>query len=192
MHACTVATLVVLLAVTSTASGEIDRNQFVDREWKVEQLVVPRDWQLSEQRAYPGLLVWAIHRDGPGRITLVAERVTNGVGAREVAEHTRETLSTVGFQVGRVTPHPSGAFLLEVTTPDKKTRLRQGTTVVGDIAYVLTIAAPPNAMTGYTRTFDDTLGHLRLGGPRTLPGPGPTQVETTPDPRQPASQPVHP
>ena len=154
--------LAVALALGSPARAEIERNQFSDREWNVEQLIVPRDWQLNEQRAYPGILVTAVHREGHGRVTLAAERVAGDSGPREYAARTRAILVLLGYKVGRAAPHPSGAYLIEATTPAGDMRLRQGTHVAGGIAYVVTLAAPVTAMPSYNRAFDDVLGHLRL------------------------------
>ena len=157
--------LVLFLLFSKSAHAEIDRNAFVSREWGVLELVAPRDWRLAEMRSYPGILVSAIHRGGPGRMSLAAERVAANTTAETYAKESGSALLRVGYQVTRMITQPSQAVIMEATTEDKTARLRQGIVVADGVAYVLTLAAPATAMPGYVSTFDFTLGHLKIAAP---------------------------
>jgi hypothetical protein len=153
----------VLLASVPSAHAEctVERDAFICPEWGVE-MFVPRDWELSAQASYPGILAAGVHRPGKGRLTLAAQTLQPGDTAKVYAERNRQALKKVGFRVEDLSQHQTGAYVFDAMSPDRKRRLRQGYTTHDGVAYVLTIAAPAQSMKSYLRTFDDTLRGIRF------------------------------
>src|SRR5262245_6360644 len=63
--------LAVLIGGT-TVHAEVDRDLYRSATWGVE-LVAPEGWVLSEQTAYPEILVVATHRESAARLSLAAQ-----------------------------------------------------------------------------------------------------------------------
>lgn len=161
--------LALVLAAAAGAFAEaecvVDRERFTCAEWGVE-LFVPPDWELTSQTAYPGILASGVHKGATGRLTLAAQRVDGAMTAKSYAEHNRKTLKEVGFRVGELTAHPTGAYVLDSLSPDRQRRIRQGYLVAYGTAYVLTLAAPTKSWRSYMRAFDDTLRDLDISAPK--------------------------
>jgi len=155
-------------------AADVDRNVFSNRAWSIEQLVVPREWQLSEQQSYPGILVSAVHRAGEGKITLGAECVEPRVTTENYGEKTRLALAGIHFTVSRL-PAQGEAYVLDAVTHDKQTRLRQAVLVNDGIAYVLTIKAPSKVMPAFARVFEDVLRQMKLESSASGSTSGPTR-----------------
>ncbi|MFH0901588.1 MAG: hypothetical protein V2A73_13250 [Pseudomonadota bacterium] len=153
----TVLAFLLCVLLGQTASAEIDGNRFTDPASQLE-LTVPPDWRLSEHSSYPGILLFAVN--GRARMTLAAESVPDGIAIRSHCELSERTLKKAGFVIRLLAPHPSGAYILDATGPDKKTRVRQGYYIRGGIAYVLTLAAPAVEIRSHYRAFSDTLRSL--------------------------------
>jgi hypothetical protein len=161
-EAATTAALFATLCFVVAARAESDRDVFVSEDWKVA-LELPAGWNWTSQKIYPGILVSAVHRgDGQGRITLAVQRLTAATPdtLRDVVEKSRKTLLAVGFQGGRISSHPSGALILDATAPQRTISVRQAYYVHGDVAYVLSLAAPITTIRSYGRAFDDTLRRM--------------------------------
>jgi hypothetical protein len=152
---------IAALPVDARAECTVDRDAFKCPDWNVE-LFAPLDWELSAQPAYPGVLVSGVHRTGRARMTLAVQKLEPNETAKTYADRNRLALKKVGFRVGELAAHPSGAYLVDATSPDKSRRIRQGYRVHGDVAYILTVGAPSSSLRSYFRAFDDTLRSLRF------------------------------
>lgn len=174
------------LVAPGAGRAEVDRDTFRSTAWSVV-MQVPPDWDLSEQSSYPSILVSGVHRRGGGRLTLAAQRVDAAETVRGYSQRNRDTLEKVGFHIERLAPHPTGAFILDAETPDRRRRIRQGYKVEGGVALILTLAAPADAMGTYRRAFDDTLRNLLVtrhapAGPASAPAPAPAATATAANP----------
>src|SRR4029079_16577351 len=107
-----------LLVAPALVDAEVVGARFRSSTWGVE-LLVPRDWELSEQPSYPRILVRGIEHKGSGRVTLAAQPLAAGDTVRAVAERSAAGLKKSRYAVGAITTHASGAVLLEAQTPDK-------------------------------------------------------------------------
>lgn len=155
----------VLLLVSALApapgAADVDHSHYRSELWGVE-LLVPADWQLAEQQAYPGILVSAWSGDGKARMTLAAERLTTPTTTQGYGNKNRRTLEKIGFRVVYFLAHPSGAHILDAVAPNRRTRMKQAYWVEGDTAFVLSLAAPRQLMRASRRTFEDTLEKVRF------------------------------
>ncbi len=181
----------LFVAAHSTAHADctVDRDAFRCPDWGIE-LYAPLDWELSAQPAYPGILVSGVHRTGRARMTLAVQKLEPDETAKTYADRNRLALKKVGFRVGDMTPHPTGAYLIDATSPDRSRRIRQGYRVHAGMAYVLTIGAPSNSLRAYYRAFDDTLRSIRFDdlAPSTPPDPDPDPDPETPTPETPTPE----
>jgi hypothetical protein len=143
-------------AAPAFADCSADRDRLACPEQGLE-LVVPPDWELTTQTAYPGIVASAVHKAGTGQLTVAAQQVAPDMTAKAFAEKNRATLRKVDFFVGEITAHASGAWLLDSETRDRKRRVRQAYLVNGEVGIVVTLAAPVRAWRTYLRAFDDTL-----------------------------------
>lgn len=177
--AATVTTVAVVAAAISFAPRaaraqdcEIDRDVVRCAAEGVE-MTRPNGWELTPHVAYPGVLVYALHRGAGGRLTLAMQEVPPASPAsatiddspRQPAERTRRTLAQVGFKVGRITSHPTGALVFESVTPDGARMVRQAFLARSGRVYILTLAAPRDVMPSYVRAFDDALRSLSFRTP---------------------------
>lgn len=169
-----------------------DREVFVSIEWLVE-LELPSGWSWSAQATYPGLLVAAVHRSQAGaRMTLAVEHTPAGDTGRGAVEKARTALLAAGFLGGRILPHPSGALVLDVTTGDQRTSVRQATYHHHGNTYVLTLAAPLANVRQLARGFDATLRRMVDGVRRRHQEITPVAdvvKEPAPAPKEPAPKP---
>jgi hypothetical protein len=163
--------LAATIVLLSLSTAEIARADcIVDRDivrcaaWQVDWLR-PEGWELSEQASYPGLLVAAVHKKGGGRMTLAAEKLsTPDETVQHYAARNRTAMKNVGFKLGLLTHHATGALVQEVVAADGVTRVRQGFFVHDGYAYVITLAAPAETMHSYVRAFDDALRNVSFRG----------------------------
>jgi hypothetical protein len=177
--------LAVVGVIALAARAEVDRDTYRSRTWGVE-MVVPADWELTEQQSYPGILVSAMGRQGGGRMTLAAQTVEAGETARHYAEVNRATLLKLGYRVEPLTAHASGAILLRAETPSRKRRIRQAYLVRETRAFILTLAYAIDGGRSHERAFDDTLRSIVLKRPA---GDEATSSSTGADAGPPASAP---
>src|SRR6185295_17196182 len=155
---CFVIGLISLAA--AQAFAESDR-EYRSEEWQVA-VDFPAGWSASAEPAYPGIVVRAVPTGGSRvQMTLAVQRVPEATTTtRSYIDQNRTTLQKIGFQGGRVSAHPSGALILDATAPDRTTSIRQAYFVLGDTAYVLTLAAPLTTVRSYGRAFDDTMRRM--------------------------------
>ncbi len=165
------------------AGAEIFGNTFRSGEWGVE-LTVPRGWELSEQRSYPGIIARAFEHKSGAHLLLAAERAAAGESARSYAERAQKDLVRVGYRVTGLATREGGAIVMDSTTPDKKRLLRQAYLVEGRVAYVLTVAVKAEAVRGSRpfEAFDEAMRTLTVSPP----------AEPDAGPAAPASQPAEP
>lgn len=184
--------LAIAVVDATPAYAVSDREAFLAPEWGVE-LELPGGWSWSAQATYPGVIVAAVHRTQAGaRMTLAVEKTRGTATGREVVEKARTALIAAGFLGGRILPHPSGALVLDVTTPDRKTSVRQATYLHHGNTYVLTLAAPLASVRQLARGFDATLRRMVDGvrrHPTTSAAVAPTTQPTEPSPSPMPSKP---
>jgi hypothetical protein len=179
---------VVLSALVAIARADVDRNIYRSATVGIE-LVFPADWAVSGAPSYPYLLASAIDRTLGGRMTLSLEHLHDGEKLRDAAERNRNTLKKVGFKAPQqsLAPHPTGALVFEVVTPDGKGAVRQAYRQFeeGGPIFVITLAAPRENMQRYRRAFDDSLRGLtrtQVTSPRPATPPPATTPPAATDP----------
>src|SRR5690606_12314730 len=92
------AALAALAAAAPMALAAIEGDQFESSTWRV-QMTAPANWQLTEQTAYPSLLLRLERRDPRGLMLLGAEKVAAGTSTRDYAKQVSEKLEALRFQV---------------------------------------------------------------------------------------------
>ena len=149
----------LLVIATSVSSAEIEGEEFISEAWRI-QLTAPKNWQLTEQTAYPNILLRIERRDPKGVILLAAERVT-GIKTQEYAIEVVKRLEGLGFKTRAPSLHATtGAFVIDFD--NGKAFLRQALLVVDDIGYSLTLSAPDARIRGqHLRAFEAVLRGLR-------------------------------
>src|SRR5262249_6850913 len=132
-----IAALTVSLTVTvaaPSARAEIFGNTYRSADFGVE-ITVPRGFELSEQRAYPGLLARAFEHTTSARLSLVAQRVLADETARAYADRNVRSLRKLGYKVNGTTTGASGATIVDAVSPDGKHAIRQAYVVQDPLAY---------------------------------------------------------
>lgn len=166
------AAAVAVIAATATAGlAEIQGDQFESSKWRVA-MTAPVNWQLTEQTAYPSLLLRLERRDPRGLMLLGAEKVAAGTSTKDYVEGVRERLGELRFEVRAAQLHTTtGAAIIDF---DNGTAfLRQALLVKGTIAYSLTLSAADARTRGsHLRAFDAALRSIRP-----LRGPAPADDE---------------
>jgi len=161
--------LVLVLVLTTLAPrpavAEIDRDQYRSSDHSVE-LIVPEGWVLSNHRSYAQTLVIAVRRDSPGQMILSMFPEPAGMTLRQYCEHTRRVLHTLRYRSNPLSEHSSGALIIDATTPDSKTLVRQAYQEHAGRIYVLTLAVPAALMPAYQDGFDQTLRNMRFFAPK--------------------------
>lgn len=150
--------LLVVIA-SSPSSAEIDGDEFFSEEWRI-QLTAPTNWLLTEQTAYPNILLRIERRDPGGVILLAAERVT-GVRTQDYAREVNKRLEKLGFKTRAPALHATtGAYVTDFD--NGKAFLRQAVLVIDGIGYSLTLSAPDVRTRGqHVRAFESALRELR-------------------------------
>jgi hypothetical protein len=170
-----------LVAIPLVASAEVYNGNFRSALYPVE-LTVPREWELSEQASYPGILVYATHHKYGGRMTLAAQKLAADETLKAYVEKNERALKKVGYQIAPMTAcRASEASMLGGTTKDKSRRVVQAYLEHEGIAYVLTIASAPDAMRSYMGAFCDTLGSVVFSATSSA-GPDGAVVPSPPQP----------
>jgi hypothetical protein len=169
-RACALLLAAAALAAGQPARGEIFGNTFRSVELGVE-LTVPRGWELSDQRSYPGIIARAFEHTGGARLSLAVQELRPGETARAYVERNATSLRRLHYRVAGMSTNAEGAILLDGATADTKRALRQAYVVRNGFAYILTLASAPDAMRFYGRAFDDTLRSMTLAPEAPAPAP---------------------
>jgi hypothetical protein len=170
-----------LLLRAHPARAEIFGNTFRSVELGVE-LTVPRGWELSEQKSYPGIIARAFDHTGGARLSLAVQELRPAETARAYVERNTNSLRRLRYRVAGMTTNSEGATIVDGATADAKRALRQAYVVRDRIAYILTLAAAPDAMRFYGRAFDDTLRSMTLAAPAPPASAPASQPAETPTP----------
>jgi hypothetical protein len=152
---CVLATVVAI-----RVSAEVYNGNFHSATYPVE-LTVPRDWELSEQKSYPGILVYATHHKYGGRMTLAAQKLGAGETIKAYVDKNERALKKVGYVVAPMSAcRAASGAMLGATTGDKTHKIVQAYLEHENIAYTLTIASNPDMMRSYMGAFCDTLSSI--------------------------------
>jgi hypothetical protein len=172
------ALILVLVGATSTARAEVFGKTYRSAEFGVE-ITVPRGFELSEQRSYPGILARAYEHTTGARLSLAAQRLGPGETARAYVERNQQSLRKLNYKLAPAATNSAGAVILDGTTPDGKRAIRQAYVVRDDVAFVLTLAVAPDTMRYYGRAFDETLRSMSIPrAPASAPASQPANAET--------------
>jgi hypothetical protein len=181
----------LLSLAASAAHADIFGNTFRSDPWGVE-LTVPRGWELSEQRSYPGIIARGFeHRTG-ARLLLAAEKVPLSETLKSYAERNQKALQKLGYRVTGVSTRDIGAIVLDAATPDKRRIIRQAyfvsIGVTGGTAFVLTVGVKADAAKSGRpfEAFDEAMRTINIAPPDTPIAP----AASPPEEPAPASQPV--
>ena len=162
-RACSVTALFALIAVGATARADLDGDLFTRELFGYQvSLVTPKNWNPTEERSYPSVLLWMSRRDPPGRMLLSAERLDGSLDAFGYAKRSTALLETLGFTVRPPQLHSStGAYWIDFD--NGAVYLRQAFLVVGPVGYALTLSAPDSRTRGqHLRAFDYALRHIAI------------------------------
>jgi hypothetical protein len=110
--------LAALLHV-SAVGADVVNSTLRSTEWGVE-LTVPRGWELSDQRSYPGVIGRAFEHKGSGHLLIAAERLVAGMNTRGYVERSQKKLMKVGYTITAVAQRDGGAIVVDSMAPDKK------------------------------------------------------------------------
>jgi hypothetical protein len=175
--AVTVAAVVALSA--AAARAEVFGKTYRSADFGVE-ITVPRGFEISEQRSYPGILARAFEHTTGARLSLAAQRLHPGETARAYVERNQQTLRKLNYKLGVATTNSLGAVILDGTTPDGAVAIRQAYVIRDDVAFILTLAVAPATMRYYGRAFDETLRSMSIArAPASAPASQPAAAETT-------------
>lgn len=149
----------LLLLGGSSSRAEIEGEEFSSETWRI-RLTGPKNWQMTDQTAYPNILLRMERRDPAGVILLAAEKVT-GKRAQTYALEVVKRLEELGFKTRAPALHATtGAFVIDFD--NGKAYLRQALLVIDDIGYSLTLSAPDPRVRGqHLRAFEGVLRDLR-------------------------------
>ncbi len=180
-----IAIVVVLIGALSRATAGLDGLEFTRDVfgWRIA-MTAPNNWEPSEERTYPSILLWMIRRDPPGKMLLSAERLSDEkMSAEAYALETTKLLENMGFTVRSPQLHSStGAFWIDFD--NGAVYLRQAFLVRGGIGYALTLSARDSRTRGqHLRAFDGALRSIRVkraarAAPAPDAGPQPTPKPT--------------
>jgi hypothetical protein len=171
----------LILAVIAFSVGEtpaeIYGSLYRSDRYRVEMLV-PKEWTLSEDVAYPGMLAVAVHKTG-ARLTLSVQSVPHEVASKDYVDRNEKALRKLGYRIGGVATRPGGALVIDAAAPGGKKRVRQAYLLHDQTAYILTLAASTQAMPGFLSAFDYVLSSLVFEPARPADaGPGDAGTET--------------
>jgi hypothetical protein len=147
----------------ASALGALSGRIYRDPPLRIYQLELPRDWQAvpPAQIGYPRVLLRATAKASGARMTFAAQRVLPGTGAEVLAADARALLGRQGWEDPRVT-QDGDLVRLEAKLDGGRRLLRQIYLVDGDLAYVLTIVAPPEHRERALHDFEETWRSLVL------------------------------
>ncbi|MBL9020013.1 MAG: hypothetical protein JNL83_37860 [Myxococcales bacterium] len=177
--------VVLLLAgsrfLVGESAADLENQVFTSRSDRI-RIVIPRGWRGTDQPSYPGLALWMMRSQPPGRIVLTSEaftrelycswpiacRTSHESPASKYACALRQKLTAQRFRVGPVQPGPkdneaSGLPSVWFEYDDGKTFLRQAIALgVSDRAVSLVLSAPSNDIRAtHVRAFEQALRTLR-------------------------------
>jgi len=170
------ALVVALLA--PAAHAEIFGNTFRSSEWGVD-LTVPRTWELSEQRSYPGIIVRGFEHKTGARLLLSAEHLAPDETVRSYAERNQKGLIKIGYRVTGATAREGGAIVVDSQSPDGKKLIRQAYFVIlsGQTAtgYVLSVSIQAAAarQSRPFEAFDEAMRTINIAPPASQPAEAP-------------------
>lgn len=166
------------------AHADIFGNTYRSAEWGVD-LTVPRGWELSEQRSYPGILVRGFDHKSGARLLLSAERLTAEETVRSYAERNQKGLLKIGYRVTGATAREGGAIVVDGQTPDGKKLIRQAYFVVPAVilggptatGYVLSVSIQASAakQSRPFEAFDEAMRTINIAPPASQPAEAPPQ-----------------
>ena len=180
---CALAIVVALASqfLVGESAADLENQVFTSRSDRI-RIVVPRGWRGTDQPSYPGLALWMMRSQPPGRIVLTSEaftrelycswpiacRTSHESPASKYACALRQKLAAQRFRVGPVQPGPkdneaSGLPSVWFEYDDGKTFLRQAVALgVSDRAVSLVLSAPSNDFRAtHVRAFEQALRTLR-------------------------------
>jgi hypothetical protein len=163
------------------SAAELENQVFTSRTDRI-RIVVPRGWRGTDQPSYPGLALWMMRSQPPGRIVLTSEpftrelycswpiacRTSHESSASKYACAIRQKLTAQRYRVGPVQAGPkdneaSGLPSVWFEYDDGKTFLRHAIALgASDRAVSLVLSAPTNdARATHVRAFEQALRTLR-------------------------------
>ena len=162
-----------VLGSPSVADARVEGDTFRSKQWPV-QIRAPRQWQLTDNTAYPSVLALMVHRRPRAQMLFSAETGSDR-DTLSYATRTAEVLRKAGFRLRPLRVHAAtGAYWVDFEF--ETTALRQAYIVAEGVAYSLTLVAPnAQARNRHGRAFDFSLRSIRVS--RTKPST-PTADET--------------
>ena len=168
------------LVLVEDSEADLDNLVFTSTPDRI-RMVVPRGWRATDQPSYPGLLLWMMRSQPPGRIVLTSEVFTRElfcswpVTCRATEEPVlqryvcslRKKLEGLRMKVGGVQPGPkendaAGMPSVYFEYEDGDRFLRHAFTFANDRFISLVLSAPTNeARATHIRPFDTALRTLR-------------------------------
>ena len=154
--------IVVALVVAVVSSGvalAVGGRTYHNDSLRIRAFEIPRGWEAAPQIGYPRVVVLATNSDG-ARLLLAAQRVRPGTTATRLADDARAILSRQGFANVRVAPEDEDRIRLDAT--DGRGAVRQVYVVDGDLAWIVTVYAPPSHQARALKEFDDAVRSLEI------------------------------
>jgi len=172
-------------AVVEDSAADLDNLVFTSRPDRL-RLLVPRGWRASDQKSYPGLLLWMARTQPQGQIELTGEAFTHdlfcawpvacrtgrdAVPAARYACALRAKLEAQRLKVGPIQAGPketeaAGLPSVWFEYDDGRHFLRQAIAMSSDRAFSLVLSAPSSdARAAHTRAFDQVLRTMQLLSP---------------------------
>jgi hypothetical protein len=177
------AALAVIAAfLVGESAADLDGQVFTSRPDRL-QLLVPRGWRSSDQKSYPGMLLWLARSQPQGQIELTGEDFTRDLycswpvtcrtsrdpqPAAKYACALRLKLEAQHLKVGPIQAGPreneaAGLPSVWFEYDDGHHFLRQAIAMSADRAFSLVLSAPtPDARATHTRAFEQALRTMQL------------------------------
>jgi hypothetical protein len=164
------------------SAADLDGQVFTSRPDRL-QLLVPRGWRASDQKSYPGMLLWLARSQPQGQIELTGEDFTrelycswpvtcrtsrDSLPAAKYACALRLKLEAQHLKVGPIQAGPreneaAGLPSVWFEYDDGRHFLRQAIAMSADRAFSLVLSAPaPDARATHTRAFEQALRTMQL------------------------------
>ena len=164
------------------SAADLDGQVFTSRPDRL-QLLVPRGWRASDQKSYPGMLLWLARSQPQAQIELTGEDFTrelycswpvtcrtsrDSLPAAKYACALRLKLEAQHLKVGPIQAGPreneaAGLPSVWFEYDDGRHFLRQAIAMSGDRAFSLVLSAPsPDARATHTRAFEQALRTMQL------------------------------
>jgi hypothetical protein len=155
--------LVALLPLVVAAGGR----PFHSDALKVRGFEPPVGWEPQPVGSYARLLAAWETKEG-GRLTLVAQKIKDGLDARGLAEESRPALQRQGFREIKLSPSApptddSNRIVLDGVVDDPHRFVRQLYVVASGIGYVVTMVGPIGRAPQMKRDFDEAATSLSVG-----------------------------